>query len=1371
MGKTEIVIDIKANTEAVRKAFRELNDLEINPKISSDDILGEFNKIIDNLEKLSPELNLDLNFDQEELESIAREFEELFGNFSDSDIELFNNEMLKSASGELSKLSEMAKKAKVELGKSGSIGSQEFDKLEKEIKETQEALEEATKEATNFGENLQKASDSKGFAERMAGFGLMANGLQTAIGATADLSRNFVELDSATYKVRSLGEEAQKIAPDLKAMSLAMSSEMAISATDIQTASYEALSAGIKATKEDMEAFMGAAAKLAVGGNETINNTVNLLSSMINAYGESASKTEEYSNILSMTANLGKTSIAEMSQSMSNVIPTAAAMGFKLESVGASLALMTANGIPTAQATTKLNQLLLEIQKPGKEFADVMKKGGTSVEEIGEKIRSGDVLGAFKDLDDAIKKSGVKAVDVFSSDVALSGFQTLTKDLGKFEEMLIGVGESAGATESAYGEMSQSIENRTKVLQNKFDNLVTSTLESSGAFGTLAVVGAQTAEKLSPAISSIAGMKELFGGLGKTAFDVGNKILSKLIPAVFAQAGATTAATGAQTGLNVAMNANPAGAIILAITAIIGLLYIFIEKTDEGKELWQEVKNTFESVKNTLMPIFDSLIEYTKAYIGYIVQLGKFLFQWFITPFQIGIKVLTKIISLFTGSSNEANGTKTAVKGVAGAIDIVTKAVKTVTGFIEAATTKFTEAKQVMFNFIEAAPALLGALLDLAKYHLDPSNWFGDDEEAKRKIDQRISMLMNRILDGKKAFNSVPLNPNYDPNYGRATNKPEGEAPKDPPAVVLDQNKKITKEKESQLEIAKKQLALEEQRLDREQEIYRQNILNKAISENRELSEAEQLEISKSELKLLEDKRKLLVDIFQKNSTGIRGLKQLVKSINENGEIEINKSVKLKPIEEEELRKIFSDANKALSDKKYSLIPRIDIEKMQAELAASQLALDKQKLEVKIESNTAEVEDVLSVYSSLIDGLKAKIASLRQTAEDATNEGERLKAMKDLNNASLELINIEKEQSGAINKIREQKIATLKKAQEAESEELRKQSEKLKKHYDSISELIAEGVKKSNDKKRDFALDELDAKHKRELARIGDNDRAKELAERNHRKRKEAIEREFSERQLLFEKQMAQERLAVEEVFSAEKLKEERDQLLEQKRLNEELGNTKEAEAIGEKIDAINKEIAKKGDITEKSMELLGNTINEGLAAAIGDGGTEALKGVLKKNLSAMAGYLKGLLKTWVIENVLKSPMVKTFVAANPLLGAGITAGIMGTLSAGMDALITPMLSGLLSFPTGGAVTSPTIFKAGDASVQGGDNTEWIFRNDQLKRVLSDVLYFQTEKMSRSIREELSSVFPQRLETKISGRDLLIILERERVSESYRTRT
>lgn len=303
-------------------------------------------------------------------------------------------------------------------------------------------------------------------------------GASLGVAALVSFGKEVIEtgnkMETMTARIRTLGGESKRLANDFKDLSIKMSKDIPISATEMQGALYDALSAGIQPSVEGMEKFMTAAGKLAVGGMESVGNTVNLLSSLLNAYGESADQASKYSDILFQTVNLGKTTIPELNASLSQVIPTASAAGIEIESIGASLALMTANGIPTAQATTKLNALLVALQKGSKDLDPLLKKASVSL----DSLKNEPLVNNLEKLKKAFDDSGVASTQVFESIEASAAFNTLTKDIGKSKEFLDAMSKSAGATEAAFQDMASTPEMAMQKLKAQIEVVSLSLFQS-----------------------------------------------------------------------------------------------------------------------------------------------------------------------------------------------------------------------------------------------------------------------------------------------------------------------------------------------------------------------------------------------------------------------------------------------------------------------------------------------------------------------------------------------------------------------------------------------------------------------------------------------------------------------------------------------------------------------------------------------------------------------------------------------------------------------------------------------------------------------------------------------------------------------------
>lgn len=372
-----------------------------------------------------------------------------------------------------------AKKVRDEYGR--------FIPQTKQAKDGVESIADATERASQSGSLFSKAFQ----------FNQIHQGITALSGTVNNLSAPFIELDTATANLRTLGTEAAAMAPNLREAAVTMSKDLPFAASELQTAMFDALASGVKGGESGLKSFADTAAKLATGGGAELNAATGLLAGQLNAYGKSAEDAAKFSDIFFNTVNFGVTSIPELAGTLSNVIPTAASLSVEIENVGAALAVMTSKGVPTAQSTTKLNQLLLEIAKPGAALAPILQKAGVSL----ESLKRDDLPVTLGKIDAALKATGKTAISAFSSSEASAAFNVLTGDLEGFQSTFEDVRDTAGSADNAYTEMSKSIGVQTKQMISAVNAFI---IEGMDSLGTSIVGAANTAGQLAPTFSALA---------------------------------------------------------------------------------------------------------------------------------------------------------------------------------------------------------------------------------------------------------------------------------------------------------------------------------------------------------------------------------------------------------------------------------------------------------------------------------------------------------------------------------------------------------------------------------------------------------------------------------------------------------------------------------------------------------------------------------------------------------------------------------------------------------------------------------------------------------------------------------------------------
>lgn len=320
--------------------------------------------------------------------------------------------------------------------------------------------------------------DTSGFTQgvssmTVAAGTLIADLVKTASSQLTNLAqsaiRNGSVYETSLAKVGTIADLGKLSIQKLGSQITDTSNTMGIAATDIAEATYQAISAG-QDTANAVE-FAGQAAKLATAGFTSTTSAVDILTTALNAYGLSADQATHVSDVLLTTQNLGKTSVDELSSSMGRVIPLAAAYNVSVENLSSGLAVMTANGIATAEATTYTKSMLNELGDTGSSVGKILQQQtGKSFAQLSADGKSlGDVLQV---LYDSVGDDGTAFAGLWSSVEAGTGALSLVSGgADKFNGVLGQMVDSAGATDTAYQTMTDTFQHSMDSLQTTAENL------------------------------------------------------------------------------------------------------------------------------------------------------------------------------------------------------------------------------------------------------------------------------------------------------------------------------------------------------------------------------------------------------------------------------------------------------------------------------------------------------------------------------------------------------------------------------------------------------------------------------------------------------------------------------------------------------------------------------------------------------------------------------------------------------------------------------------------------------------------------------------------------------------------------------------
>ncbi len=493
-------------------------------------------------------------------------------------------------------------------------------------------LKRLKEETSNLGNSFINTSNKMGsFSDNLGHISKATNGMYNLlkplalglIGLGAASIKLGMDFDTSMHKVYTIADKSAVPVDKMRQAILNLSNQTGISAKDIANNVYDAISAGQKTG--DAVNFVRQSTELATAGFATAGQTLDILTSIYNAYGQTSKDVAKDCDILIMTQNIGKTTVGALSQNLGLLIPVAKESGVQLNQVGAGLALMTKQGIQTSEAITNYKAMLSELNKTGSKSDKILRKiTGESFEELIKKGKTvSDVLNILQDY---AKKNNMKLGDMFGNIRSVTGALALAGNGGKdFNDILKQMDNSTGSTKKAFDEMSHSTQYNFKKAINQAKNAL---IGFSDVLAPFISIASNFISKIATSFNSmtlaqkkftigvsgvIIAFTGIFFGVSKITGAVSEAIKNykKIKNVILGWKSATEAQTVAQTELNIVTAANPYMLVVFAILALVaGFIYLW--KTSASFRnfwigLWNSIKESCSKAINWISKKFDEL--------------------------------------------------------------------------------------------------------------------------------------------------------------------------------------------------------------------------------------------------------------------------------------------------------------------------------------------------------------------------------------------------------------------------------------------------------------------------------------------------------------------------------------------------------------------------------------------------------------------------------------------------------------------------------------------------------------------------------------------------------------------------------------------
>lgn len=388
--------------------------------------------------------------------------------------------------------------------------------LRADISDLKTKMGTAEKQTTGFAKRAGGALDSLkqnwlGLTAATAGFVIVARRSFQA----------FAGFENKMRETNTLMGQSEKQFAEMTEAVRQMSTALPQTSTELATALYDIVSAGVDAS--NALAVLYRSAQAATAGVTDTQTAVRAGVAAVNAYGLEISELDRVYDIMFQTVKEGVLTFPDLSQNLGQVLPVARAAGVSLEEVGAAMATLTKGGMPVAVATTALRNAILKLAAPTADAKGRMQELGLSWEGL--------IPTMAKVAELNLDLEGMQAI--VPDQRASRGIIALAQNFGELQNIMGEMEDAGGSMQAAFDEMLKSPAVQAKLLGNAFGLVRDRIIQAFGP-AILSAIEQITHQVLILA-GSIAGSESAVTDLGaslKIMFGIGRSVMAVINTAI-----------------------------------------------------------------------------------------------------------------------------------------------------------------------------------------------------------------------------------------------------------------------------------------------------------------------------------------------------------------------------------------------------------------------------------------------------------------------------------------------------------------------------------------------------------------------------------------------------------------------------------------------------------------------------------------------------------------------------------------------------------------------------------------------------------------------------------------------------------------------